>query len=102
LLLSASSASFGYSKVIPPCPSELSTCTMAWQDMHPSPFCPARVFSMSRIGYFCIWLAIERAWSWQPPHQSEGLMPTVSCMYSSDFRYHSLLNDAKWCIELCD
>ena len=27
-------------------------------------------------------------------------MPMVSCMYSMDFRYHWLLKEAKWCMEL--
>src|SRR5881409_1898818 len=39
------------------------------------------------------------AWSWQPPHHFDGFVPTTSCMYSIDLRYHWLLNDEKWCIE---
>src|SRR5438128_3120045 len=41
------------------------------------------------------------AWSWQPPHHFDGFVPTVSCMYSIDLRYHWLLNDEKWCIDDC-
>ena len=85
----------------PPWPMVSFTCAMEWQDMHPRPFWPSRVSSTSRMGCVCILLAKTRAWSWQPPHQSEGLTPTVSCMYSMALRYHWLLNEAMWCIELC-
>src|SRR2546425_5065671 len=39
------------------------------------------------------------AWSWQPPHHFDGFVPTTSCMYSIDLRYHWLLKDEKWCID---
>ena len=29
----------------------------------------------------------------------EGFVPTTSCMYSMDLRYHWLLNDEKWCMD---
>ena len=30
---------------------------------------------------------------------STACVPTTSCMYSIDFRYHWLLNDEKWCAD---
>jgi len=44
--------------------------------------------------------AYSTAGSWHPPHHFDGLVPTVSCMYSIDLRYHWLLNEEKWCAEL--
>src|SRR5262245_12121066 len=37
--------------------------------------------------------------SWQPPHHLDDLVPTTSCMFSIDLRYHWLLNDEKWCAD---
>src|SRR5436309_3735741 len=41
------------------------------------------------------------AGSWQPAHHFEGFTPATSCMYSTLLRYHWLLNEEKWCAELC-
>ena len=41
----------------------------------------------------------KTAWSWQPAHHFEGRVPTTSCMYSMDFRYHWLLKEEKWWAE---
>src|SRR5712692_7662525 len=100
LLLAAYSDNEGYSKVIPPWPMVLSTWTIAWQDIQPKPFWASGVSIISRMRCLCIFPARISAWSWQPPHHREDFTPMVSCMYSTDLRYHWLLNDAKWCIEL--
>src|SRR5215468_2047340 len=94
-LLLASSCNAGYSMVKSPFPIELCTLVMAWQEVQAS---PARASGVS------IWSLIGRsnrplkktAWSWQPAHHFEGLVPTTSCMYSIDLRYHWLLKDEKW------
>src|SRR5262245_36199666 len=74
------------------------TCTMEWQTRQPMPACACGVSICSTIGRSM--RPVRRTdWSWQPPHHFEGPVPTTSCMYSIDLRYHWLLNEEKWCIE---
>src|ERR1035441_735394 len=98
-LLAASSCSFGYSRKKSPCPIVLFTSAMEWHIMQPSPACASGRCTICLIGV-SISPAYSTAGSWHPPHHFEGLVPTVSCMYSIDLRYHWLLNDEKWCAEL--
>ena len=77
----------------------LSTSMIEWHATQPSPACASGVCSTSLIGRSIIPLNIS-AGSWQPPHHFEGFGPITSCMYSTDFRYHWLLNDDRWCAEL--
>src|SRR6476469_5003521 len=93
-LLVASSWSGGYSMVKPPLPIELSTWTMAWQEVQASPACASGVSICSLIGRSKRPLK-KTAWSWHPAHHFEGWVPTTSCMYSIDLRYHWLLKDEK-------
>ncbi len=81
-----------------PCPIELLTCTIEWHDVHARPTCASGVSICSLIGRSNL-PANTTAWSWQPAHHLEGFVPTTSCMYSIDLRYHWLLNDAKWCAD---
>src|SRR5262245_18931644 len=76
----------------------LPTCTMEWHDVQPSPACASSVSICSLIGRSKRPLK-NTAWSWQPAHHFVGFVPTTSCMYSIDFRYHWLLNEKKWCMD---
>src|SRR5687767_1444717 len=68
---------------------------MAWQAVQPSPACASGSWIISRTG-FSIIPENKGAGSWQPAHHRAGLVPTTSCMYSMDCRYHWLLKDEKW------
>src|SRR5881296_166871 len=94
LRLEAISCNGGYSIRKSPWPMLLPTCTMEWHDMQPKPFCASGVSTCSLMGRSNRPLK-KTAWSWQPAHHLEGRVPTTSCMYSTDFRYHWLLNDEK-------
>ena len=72
----------------------LPTCTIEWQDVQLRPACASGVSICSLIGRSKRPLK-KTAWSWQPAHHFEGWVPTTSCMYSIDFRYHWLLKDEK-------
>src|SRR5262245_54813530 len=74
------------------------TPTIEWQTRQPIPACACGVSICSAIGR-SIRPVRSTAWSWHPPHHLEGPVPTTSCMYSIDLRYHWLLNDEKWCME---
>ena len=78
-----------------PCPIVLLTCTIEWHDVQASPACASGVSICSRIG-LSNFPSKSTAWSWQPAHQRDGFVPTTSCMYSIDLRYHWLLNDERW------
>ena len=93
--LTARSCSGGYSIVKSPCPIVPFTCTIEWQDRQPRPTWASGVSICCRIGV-SNFPAKSTAWSWQPAHHFDGFVPTTSCMYSIDLRYHWLLNDAKW------
>ena len=93
--LAARSCSGGYSMVKSPWPMVLPTCTIEWHDVQPSPACASGVSICSTIGVSKRPLK-NTAWSWQPAHHFDGRVPTTSCMYSMDRRYHWLLNDEKW------
>src|SRR5512134_1747341 len=97
-LLVISSWRAGYSMVNPPLPMELSTWVMAWHDVQASPAWASGVSICSLMGRSKRPLK-KTAWSWQPAHHLDGCVPTTSCMYSIDFRYHWLLKDEKWCAE---
>ena len=96
--LTARSCSGGYSISKSPCPIVLRTWTIEWHEVQPSPFCASGVSICSLIGRSKRPLK-KTAWSWQPAHHLLGFVPTTSCMYSIDFRYHWLLNDEKWCAD---
>ena len=81
-----------------PCPIVLLTCTIEWHDVQPSPACASGVSICSLIGRSKR-PSKNTAWSWQPAHHFDGFVPTTSCMYSIDLRYHWLLNDEKWCAD---
>ena len=81
-----------------PWPIVLFTCTIEWQDVQLSPTWASGVSTCSLIGRSNLPAKIT-AWSWQPAHHFDGFVPTTSCMYSIDLRYHWLLKDAKWCAE---
>ena len=55
--------------------------------MQPSPACDSGLCTIWLIGV-SISPLYSTAGSWHPPHHFEGLVPTVSCMYSMDLRYH--------------
>src|SRR5207249_10095393 len=71
---------------------------MEWHDVHASPACASGVAICSLIGRSNRPLK-NTAWSWHPAHHFEWRVPTTSCMYSIDLRYHWLLSDEKCCIE---
>ena len=72
------------------------TRTMEWHDVHDSPAWAAGSSMISSMGA-SIMPENRSAWSWQPPHHFERSGPTTLCMYSTDLRYHWLLNDAlRW------
>ena len=81
-----------------PWPIVLSTCEMEWHEVHASPAWASGVSICSLMGRSNRPLK-NTAWSWQPAHHFEGFVPTTSCMYSIDLRYHWLLNDEKWCAD---
>src|SRR5882672_4498446 len=77
----------------------LFTSTMLWHIRQPR---PARASGRSTI---CLIGVSNKplyssAGSWQPAHHLEERTPATSCMYSMLLRYHWLLKDEKWCIEL--
>src|SRR2546425_12782932 len=74
------------------------TATIEWQTRQPIPAWACGVSICCTIGV-SIRPVRSTAWSWQPPHHLDGFVPTTSCMYSIDLRYHWLLNDEKWCID---
>src|SRR3990172_8702578 len=74
------------------------TWTIEWHTRQPIPAWASGVVICSRIGV-SIRPVRRIAMSWQPPHHLDGEVPTTSCMYSTDFRYHWLLNEEKWCAE---
>jgi hypothetical protein len=78
-----------------PWPIVLLTCTIEWHDVQLRPACASGVLICSLIGRSKRPLK-KTAWSWQPAHHFDGCVPTTSCMYSIDFRYHWLLKDEKW------
>jgi hypothetical protein len=92
--LAARSCSGGYSIVKSPCPIVLLTWTMEWHEVQESPAWASGVWICSLMGRSKRPLK-KTAWSWQPAHHFEGRVPTTSCMYSMDLRYHWLLNDEK-------
>src|SRR6516162_5654577 len=62
---------------------------MEWHIMQPRPACAGGVCTICLMGV-SMRPAYRTAGSWQPPHHFEGLVPTVSCMYSMLLRYHWL------------
>src|SRR3954449_7794717 len=87
LVLAARSCIGGYSISKSPWPMVLLTCVIEWHEVHARPACASGVSICSLIGRSKRPLK-NTAWSWQPAHHFEGLVPTVSCMYSIDLRYH--------------
>ena len=77
-----------------PWPMVLFTWTTEWHDVHDRPAWASSVWICSLMGRSNRPLK-NTAWSWQPAHHLEGRVPTTSCMYSTDLRYHWLLNDEK-------
>src|SRR5688500_657178 len=73
----------------------LATWVIAWQAVQPRPAWASGSWIISRTG-FSIIPENSGAGSWQPAHQRAGFVPTTSCMYSMDLRYHWLLKDEKW------
>ena len=92
LSLAASPWMAGYSITKSPCPIELPTWLMEWHDTQPRPACASGLSICSLTGVSNVPAKII-AWSWHPAHHLDGVVPTVSCMYSIDLRYHWLLND---------
>src|SRR3954470_15019351 len=96
--LAARSWRGGYSMSKCPWPIVLCTLVIEWHDVHERPACASGVSICSFIGRSKRPLK-NTAWSWQPAHHFDGFVPTTSCMYSIDLRYHWLLNDEKWCAD---
>src|SRR4029077_13431414 len=99
-LLAASLCSAGYSSWKSAWPIVLFTCAIEWHIMQPRPACAGGGSLISRMGRSNMPL-YRSAGSWQPAHHLEGFTPTTSCMYSMLLRYQALLNEEKWCAELC-
>ena len=77
-----------------PWPMVLPTWVIEWHEVQPRPFCASGVSICSLMGRSKRPLK-NTAWSWQPAHHFDGFVPTTSCMYSIDLRYHWLLKEEK-------